>query len=120
MSVPSNLVAARIKLTELQHQRDRLADHYTAVEQQAAQAASPLERLRPLHDGGRRARLAGKPLPPEVANLDGLFLQGEVGQVPPELIRTWIARLERELAQGRLRAEFAYAFGRLLEEPAEP
>jgi hypothetical protein len=110
--------AARIKLQELQRQRDRLDEHYSAIERRAAGAATPLERLRALYDGLRAATFARKPLHPEVANLDALFLQGRVDEVPDDLLAAWTQRLQRELAQGRLRAELAHAFGRLLDEPA--
>src|SRR5262249_5013664 len=55
-----------------------------------------------------------------VANLDVLFLQARLDEVPADLVAAWNARLERELSQGRLRTELAYAFGRLLEEAARP
>jgi hypothetical protein len=109
--------AARIKLHELRRQRDRLDEHYGAVERRAAQAATPLERLRILFDGLRQATFARKPLHPEVANLDGLFLQGQLGIAPPDFVEAWLQRLQRELDRGRLRAEFAHAFGGVLAEP---
>jgi hypothetical protein len=43
-----------------------------------------------------------------------------VGSVSPELVQDWTERLEHDLVQGRLRAEFAHLFGRLLEEWADP
>jgi hypothetical protein len=110
----------RIKLRELQRQRDRLNDHYAAVEQKAARAKSELERLRVLYDGLRAARFAQSSLHPDVANLDVLLFEAEVGTAPPGLVESWVRRLRQELAQGRLRAEFAYVFGRLLDEWANP
>src|SRR5437660_1073534 len=53
MAVSPNVQAARIKLHELQRQRDRLDEHYAAVERRAAAAPTPLERLRVLFDGRR-------------------------------------------------------------------
>jgi hypothetical protein len=122
MAVSPNVQAARIKLHELQRQRDRLDEHYAAVERRAAAAGTPLERLRVLFDGLREATFARKPLHPEVANLDALFLQGRLGVAPPDLVAAWQQRLEREIDRGRLRAEFAHAFGLVLAEtpPAAP
>src|SRR5438477_10046628 len=114
MAVSPNVQAARIKLHELQRQRDRLDEHYAAVERRAAAAGTPLERLRVLFDGLREATFARKPLHPEVANLDTLFLQGRLGVAPPDLVAAWLRRLEREIERGRLRAEFAHAFGLVL------
>jgi hypothetical protein len=110
----------RIKLRELERQRDRLNDHYTAVEGRARAADAPLERLRALHEGLRAATFAQSPLHPDIANLDALFFEARVGTAPPGLVDSWVRRLQHELAQGRLRAEFAYVFGRLLDEWANP
>ncbi len=120
MASSPNLQAARIKLHELRRQRDRLDEHYSAVEGRAAQAASPFERLQILVDGLRQATFARKPLHPEVANLDALFLQGQLGIAPPDLVDAWLQRLQRELDRGRLRAEFAHAFGGVLAETPAP
>jgi hypothetical protein len=116
MTDPSTRAIARIKLDEMQRQRDRLNDHYAALEQRAAQAATPLARLRVLHDGLRQVQFAQKPFHPDVANLDAVFFEAEVGTASAELVGSWVRQLERELARGRLRAEFAYVFGRLLDE----
>jgi hypothetical protein len=59
MALSGNRQAARIKFQELQRQRDRLDEHYSAVERQAAQAATPLERLRALYSGLRAATSTG-------------------------------------------------------------
>jgi hypothetical protein len=110
---------AQIKLRETQRQRDRLQNHYNAIEERVARAGSPLERLRALHQGLREVTFAQKPLHPDVRELDALYLADELGVVPPELIADRTRFLERELAQGRLRAEFTYAFGRILSEWAD-
>src|SRR5689334_10662063 len=111
---------ARIKLAELARQRELLHAHYAAVEARAAEAGSPLERLRIVHDGLQQARFAREPLHPDAGNLDVLFFEADVGQPSPRLVEEWLRRLERELRQGRLRAEFAHLFGRLLEGWAGP
>ena len=107
---------AWIKLRETQRQRDRLHRQYDAIEQRVERAGSPLERLRALHQGLRDVTFAQKALHPDVRELDALYLADELGEVPPELITDRTRFLERELAQGRLRAEFTYAFGRILSE----
>ena len=112
----STRTIARIKLDEMQRQRDRLHNHYASLEQRVAQAATPLERLRLLHDGLRQVQFAQKPFHPDVANLDAVFFEAEAGAASAELVASWVRQLERELARGRLRAEFAYVFGRLLDE----
>src|SRR5881275_1148776 len=122
---------AQIKLRETERQRDRLHQQYDAIEARVARATTPLERLRALHQGLREVTFAQKPLHPDVRELDALYLADELGTVPPELVVDRTRFLERELAQGRLRAEFTYAFGRILSEwigseageppePAEP
>jgi hypothetical protein len=120
MAGSSTRTVAAIKLAELRRQRDRLNDHYAALERQAESSAGPVERLRVLYDGLRAARFAQKPLHPDVANLEGVFLQSETGLASPELVAGWLTLLGRELTRGRLRAEFAYVFGRLLDELANP
>jgi hypothetical protein len=107
---------AWIKLRETQRQRDRLQQQYDAIEQRVARADSALERLRALYQGLREVTFAQKALHPDVRQLDALYLADELGEVPPELITDRTRFLERELAQGRMRAEFTYAFGRILSE----
>src|SRR5262245_28700636 len=100
---------AQIKLRETERQRDRLQKQYDAIEARVAQAGSPLERLRALHQGLRGVTFAQKPLHPDVRELDALSLADQLGTVPPELVADRTRFLERELAQGRLRGEFTYA-----------
>ncbi len=107
---------AWIKLRETQRQRDRLQQQYDAIEQRVARADSTLDRLRALYQGLREVTFAQKALHPEVRQLDALYLADELGEVPPELVADRTRFLERELAQGRMRAEFTYAFGRILSE----
>src|SRR5262245_36776691 len=116
----STHLLAQIKLRETRRQRDRLHGLYDAIEARVAQAGSPLERLRALHAGLSDITFAQTPLHPDVAHLDALFLADELGTAPPELIDDRTRLLERELAQGRLRAEFTYVFGRILSEWTAP
>ncbi len=111
---------AQIKLRETRRQRDRLHALYDSIEARFTAAGSPLERLRALHAGLREVTFAQKPLHPDVADLDALFLADELGTAPPELIADRTRLLERELTQGRLRAEFTYAFGLILSEWTAP
>src|SRR4051812_6528404 len=111
---------AQNKLRETQRQRDRLRKQYDAIEARVARADTPLERLRALYQGLREVTFAQKPLHPGVRELEALYLADELGAVPPELVADRTRLLEREMAQGRLRAEFTYAFGRLLSEWTGP
>src|SRR5919202_1553080 len=111
---------AWIKLRETRRQRDRLQKQYDAIEARVARADSPLERLRALYQGLREVTFAQKALHPDVRELDALYLADELGEVPPELIADRTRFLERELAQGRMRAEFTYTFGRILSEWTSP
>lgn len=107
---------ARIKLAELRRQRDQLLRHYAGLERAAAAAANPRERLRLLYRGLQEAKFAQKPLHPDVANLEALLFEAELGTASAEMLGQWLERLTRELAAGRLRAEFAHLFGHLLDE----
>ncbi len=106
----------QMKLRELSRQRDKLRAAYQALGDEVAGAAAPAERLRRLHDGLRGLKFAGQPLHPDVANLDVLLYEAEAGVVSPDVLELWQERLDEELAAGRLRAEFVYLFGALLEE----
>src|SRR5690242_20291019 len=93
---------ARIKLAELRRQRDQLLQHYANLEGAAAAAADPRERLRLLYHGLQEAKFAQKPLHPDVANLEALLFEADLGTASPELLEGWLERLTHELAQGRL------------------
>jgi hypothetical protein len=107
---------AQIKLRELHRQRDLLHEHYAALEKDAATAPDLRRRLDVLYQGLRTAKFAQQSLHPEVANLEALFLEAEQGAASPEQLRQCLDRLEREVAQGRLRADFSSLFGHLVEE----
>ena len=98
MSITSALT--RIKLLELERQRDRLHQTYSAIEAKANQAPSPLERLQALYDGLRATRFAQAPLHPDIANLDALLFQARVGRPEPDLIAGWVTRLEQGTGPG--------------------
>ena len=83
-------------------------------------ATTASERLRILYDGLREARFARKSLHPDIGNLDLIFLEQQAGNPSTTMIEGWEAKLQRELEQGRLRAEFAFAFGKLLDEWVNP
>jgi hypothetical protein len=93
----STLRLARIKLDEMRRQRDRLNAHYAALEQSVGSTPTPLEQLRLLYDGLRQPQFALKRFHPNVANLDVVFFEAEVGNGSPELIEDWIRQLQREL-----------------------
>src|SRR5205823_202318 len=95
-------------------------EQYDAIEARVGQTVTPLDRLRVLHEGLREITFAQKPLHPDIARLDALYLADELGTVPPELVADRTHLLEREMAQGRLRAEFTYVFGRILSEWTGP
>lgn len=106
----------QMKLRELNRQRARLRDAYLRLAEEVAQTGSAGERLRQLYEGLRKLEFAGQTLHPEVVNLEILLSEIETGGFSPEIVSLWLRRLEDELAAGRLRAEFVYLFGALLEE----
>jgi hypothetical protein len=106
----------RLKLRELSRQRDRLRDTYARIVREADAETTPRPRLRRLFEGLAEVQAAGRPLHPEVANLEPLLSPSAGDAFPPETATGWAERLERELAHGRLRSEFVYLFGALLDE----
>src|SRR5262249_52828200 len=68
---------------------------------------------RKLYEGLRAMNFAGKPLHPDVLNLEILLNQRHP---PADVVALWLRRLEAETAAGRLRSEIVYLFGALLEE----
>jgi hypothetical protein len=117
---PELQALARIKLIETRRQRDRLQAHYAAIERRVAEAPDTLSRLQILYEGLNEVTFARKPLHPEVRHLDALVLVDYLGSAPANLIDERTRFLERELAQGKLRAEFTYAFGQILSEWTAP
>ena len=110
---------ASIELDETARQRERLHRAYDAVETGLAGTPTPLERLRFLQRGLAAIRFGNKRVHPHAEDIDALFLADSLGSAPPELVADRTAMLERELAQARLRAEFTYAFGSILNQSTE-
>ena len=106
----------QMKLRELHRQRAKLRESYQALGEQVAARRETADRLRKLYDGLRQLSFAGRPLHPDVANLQVLLYEAESGALSPDVLALWQRRLEDELAAGRLRSEFVYLFGALLEE----
>ncbi|GIJ61686.1 reverse transcriptase domain-containing protein [Virgisporangium aurantiacum] len=109
-----------VKLRELRAQRDELRGVYDDLATRAAAATDPHGRLTELATGLGDLTLAGRTLHPELADLR-VLVNGSLagGLTSPDLVERWSARLVDELACGRLRSEFVFRFGALLEEWAE-
>ncbi|HUE74248.1 MAG TPA: reverse transcriptase domain-containing protein [Pirellulaceae bacterium] len=103
---------SQVKLGELRHQRTLLVETYQRLEQECA-AQPAVEALMTLYHGLRAIKVAGKPLHPDLENLE-LLLDGTAPS--PEIVAFWRKRLESEVAAGRLRADIVYLFGALLGE----
>lgn len=103
---------SQVKLGELRRQRLLLVEEYDWLLQEC-QAGSPTDGLRTLYDGLRRIKVAGKPLHPDLPDVDFLL----AGIAPSaETVAFWRQSLDSELAKGRLRADIVYLFGALLGE----
>ena len=98
----------RMKLRELQRQRDRLRVDYKVLREQADSVTTPGKRLARLYEGLRTIRYAGKPLHPEIANLDLILQEAEAQVLPSSLLTLWQERMEKELLYGQQRSEFGY------------
>lgn len=98
---------AEMKLRRLRETRDVLLSEYAEIEAAKGRAAGPEEALRILYDGLRGVVVAGHRVHQEVVNLEAVLL----GASTPA---AWLARLEGELAAGKLRAELLYAYAALL------
>jgi hypothetical protein len=116
MSSSTTQFITGMKLRELHRQRDRLRETYQRLGAEVAQARDTGLRLRALSEGLRGLKFAGQPLHPEVVNLETLLFEAEAGTLSPDVAALWLRRLEDELSAGRLRSEFVYLFGALLEE----
>jgi len=103
---------SQIKLGELRRQRSLLLDAYDAIQRDAG-SDDPVAGLKALFRGLHKVKVAGKPLHPDLGDIDILFR----GAAPSaEVLAFWRQRLETELARGRLRADIVYLFGALLGE----
>lgn len=102
----------QVKLGELRRQRSLLLKEYDRLAAEAA-AQPPVAALKTLVKGLQAVKVAGKPLHPDLGNLDLLYR----GAGPSaEIVAFWRRRLDAELQAGRLRADIVYLFGALLGE----
>jgi hypothetical protein len=111
---------AHMKLQELRVQRERLLAAYAEIAQEITDTTEDTAVVQLLYERLRQLRFAGQFLHPEVANLELLLREIDDHSETDETVSYWRQRLERELAQGRLRTEIAYIFGVLLEERLVP
>ena len=112
----------RMKLRELRRQRERLCDVYDAISAQLAKAPNSRDRLIVLYEGLKRVTFANQRLHSDVGNLEILLAagpgrsSGKKYSIYDETVELWLKKLTAELEAGRLRSEFAFIFGGLLEE----
>jgi hypothetical protein len=93
-----------------------LRSHYVRIEAEADSAGSAYERIKTLYRGLRDVKFAQKLLHPDVANLEPIFFEADLGRASSEMLKVYQTRLEEECRQGRLRAEFSAIFGHFLDE----
>src|SRR4051794_33199724 len=105
-----------MKLRELHRQRAKLREEYHRLAREVSEAREAKDRLRRLYDGLRGLTFAGRPLHPDVVNLEILLFEAEAGTLAPDVLALWMERLEGELEAGRSRSAFVSLFGALLEE----
>ncbi len=72
---PTLNAIARLKLRELERQRDALVATYAAIEREAA-AKTTRGALRALYRGLKRVRVADEPMHPDCVNLEGALAVG--------------------------------------------
>ncbi|MEU8004282.1 reverse transcriptase domain-containing protein [Catellatospora sp. NPDC049111] len=106
-----------VKLRELRAQHSRLREAYDRLTLQAEAATDPHQRLRHLYRGLADLTYAGGRVHPELADLGVLANDTLPGQgISADLVERWSRRLADELTAGRLRSEFVFRFGVLLEQ----
>jgi hypothetical protein len=108
---PALKAIAKLKLRELEKQRDALLAGYDAVEQRARASRTRRGALRALYRGLAKIEVAGEPMHPDCKNLEGVLLSAS-----PRLVRAAARRLRVEMERGRFRSQVAFAFGALLTE----
>jgi hypothetical protein len=96
---PALKAIARLKLRELEKQRDALLAAYETVEQRARDARTRRSELRALYRGLAEIAVAGEPMHPECKNLEGVLASGS-----PRLVRAATKRLRAEMERGRFRS----------------
>ncbi|KAJ3129755.1 hypothetical protein HK098_000124 [Nowakowskiella sp. JEL0407] len=121
---------AVIKLHELSSQRKRLHDLYSKTLSDAESAGAPLEKLKILYNGVKSTHFAHKEGAAAVDNLENLISiieQLNAGRKSPkrkpvsehpddQIVNGWIEKLKLEIDRGKKRADYAYLFGKTLEE----
>src|SRR4051794_23855320 len=116
MSHSATQFITQMRLRELRRQRAKLREAYEGLRGEVAGVAGPGARLRRLYDGLRGLAFAGRPLHPDVVNLEVLLHEVDAGTAAPEVLALWLGRLEEELEAGRARSEVVYLFGAPLGE----
>jgi hypothetical protein len=112
MSASTIQFISQVKLGELRRQRSLLLAAYDDLAR-GCEGKSDFEAIKTLFHGLRDVKVAGKPLHPDLGNLEFLLR----GAVPSdEIVAFWLRRLRAELETGRLRADIVYLFGALLGE----
>ena len=106
----------RMKLSELQLQRDRMLIAYAALEQAVQAAPNDAEKLRLLYDQLRSLAFAGHAMHPDVANLEPIFQGIASGRTSATTLAFWRDRFMRELSAGQRRAAVVYLFGAILDD----
>ena len=84
----------QMKLRELHRQRAKLRESYQGLGEGVAACRETADRLRKLYDGLRQLSFAGRPLHPDVANLQVLLYEAESGALSPDVLALWQRRLE--------------------------
>jgi hypothetical protein len=106
-----------VKLRELRAQHSQLREAYDRLTLQAEAATDPYQRLRHLYRGLADLTFAGGKVHPELADLGVLANDTLPGRaISADLVERWSSRLVDELTAGRLRSEFVFRFGVLLEQ----
>ena len=120
MMSQSERFITQMKLGELRVQRERLLTAYDSLARALSAMPDDADQLALLYHRLRQMTFAQHPLHPDIANLEPILHDISYSARPAtETITFWRDRLLRTLAQGRLRADIVYVFGRLLEEWAE-
>ncbi len=106
-----------VKLRELRAQHSQLREAYDRLTAQVDATTDPYQRLRHLYRGLADLTYGGRKVHPELADLGVLANDTLPGAaISADLVERWSSRLVDELAAGRLRSEFVFRFGLLLEQ----
>lgn len=106
-----------VKLQELRAQHSQLRAAYDRLSAQVEATTGPYQRLRHFYRGLAGLTYAGRKVHPELADLGVLANETLPGlAISADLAERWSSRLANELAAGRMRSEFVFRFGILLEQ----